>query len=223
VTINAPITIEELNTNLAEAMAIISLDEQRLAVAIYRLLALGQPVPINRAATKVALPVGEAERMVGSWPAVFFDEQHRIVGFWGLALQPMAHGLRVGGADLFTWCAWDPFFLARIIGDLDVSTDDPITGQAITYHLGSDGVVIDLSHHDSVLSFLRPDQPWDDNVMTTFCHFVNQFTGPEPAQQWVAGHPGTFIIGLDDAVELARHHVGRFFGSALQSGDTPAS
>jgi hypothetical protein len=223
VTINAPITIEELNANLAEAMGTLSLDEERLAVAIYRLLALGQPVPINRAASKLGLPVGEAERTVGSWPAVFFDEQHRIVGFWGLALQPMAHGLRVGGADLFAWCAWDPFFLARIIGDLDVSTDDPMTGQTITYHLGSDGVVTHSSHPDSVLSFLRPDQPWDDNVMTTFCHFVNQFTGPEPAQRWVAGHPGTFIIGLDDAVELAGRHVGRFFGSALRSGDTSTS
>jgi len=34
-----------------------------------------------------------------------------------------------------------------------------------------------------VLSFLRPDKPWGDDVQTTFCHYVHHFTSPSTAQQ----------------------------------------
>ena len=65
-----------------------------------------------------------------------------------------------------------------------------------------------------MLSFLRPDQPWDNNVMTSFCHHVRHFTSPATGQRWTAGHPGTFVLSLDDAAELARRHTARFFGTA---------
>jgi hypothetical protein len=66
-----------------------------------------------------------------------------------------------------------------------------------------------------VLSFLRPDQPWDNDVMTTFCHYVLHFTSPATAAQWTAARPGTFVISLAEAAELARRHVARFFAAAL--------
>jgi hypothetical protein len=65
-----------------------------------------------------------------------------------------------------------------------------------------------------VLSFRRPDQPWDDDVMTTFCHYVLHFTGRANVRQWTAGHPGKFMISLADAAGLARRHAARFFGIA---------
>jgi hypothetical protein len=114
--------------------------------------------------------------MLRSWPAVFRDDHGRVLGFWGLALQPMPHRLRIGDRDMFAWCAWDPLFLALIVGDMQVATDDPVTRETITYGIDADGTITGLSHPASVLSFLRPDQPWDDNVMTTFCHYVLQFT-----------------------------------------------
>ena len=54
-----------------------------------------------------------------------------------------------------------------------------------------------------MLSFLRPGQPWDDDVMSTFCQYVLHFTSPATAARWTAGNPGTFVIRLDTAVELA--------------------
>jgi Alkylmercury lyase len=66
-----------------------------------------------------------------------------------------------------------------------------------------------------VLSFLRPDKPWDDDVITTFCHYVLHFTGPATAHRWTAAHLGTFVISLADAAELARRHTARLFGIAL--------
>lgn len=50
--------------------------------------------------------------------------------------------------------------------------------------------------------------------MTTFCHHVWHFTGPATAERWTAAHPGTFVIGLGDAAELARRHAARAFGAA---------
>jgi hypothetical protein len=65
-----------------------------------------------------------------------------------------------------------------------------------------------------VLSFLRPGQPWDDDVITSFCHYVQHFTSPATAQQWTTTHPGTFVISLNDAAaELARRHAARAFGA----------
>jgi hypothetical protein len=82
-----------------------------------------------------------------------------------------------------------------------------------TYRIGGDGAITGASHPDSVLSFLRPGQPWGDDVMTTFCHYVLQFTGPATAQRWTAAHPGTFVMSLGDAAELARRHAARAFGA----------
>jgi alkylmercury lyase len=188
-------------------------DEQRLAAAVLRLLAAGQPASIQAAAAAAGMPASQAEAALRSWPAVFWDDHDQVTGFWGLALAQMPHRIRHAGTGLGAWCAWDPLFLARVIGDLDVATADPVTGQAITYHVGGDGTITAASHPNAVLSFLRPGQPWDDDVITTFCHYVLHFTGPATARQWTAAHPGTFVISLDDAAELARRHAARAFGA----------
>jgi hypothetical protein len=124
----------------------------------------------------------------------------------------MPHRIRHAGTGLYAWCAWDPLFLARVIGDLDVTTADPVTGQAITYRIRGGGTITGASHPGSVLSFLRPDQPWDGDVITAFCHYVRHFTSPATAEQWTAARPGTFVLSLDEAAELARRHAARTFG-----------
>ncbi len=127
----------------------------------------------------------------------------------------MPHRIRRAGTGLYAWCGWDPLFLARVIGDLEVATADPVTGEAITYRISGDGTITGASHPAAVLSFLRPGQPWDDDVMTTFCHYVLHFTSPATAACWTAAHPGTFVISLDQAAELARRHAARIFAAAL--------
>jgi Alkylmercury lyase/Helix-turn-helix domain of alkylmercury lyase len=207
------VSLGALDAALAAAAGRRGADEQRLAAAVLRLLASGEPVGIGAAAAAAGMPESQAEPVLRSWPAVFWDDQGQITGFWGLALAGMPpHRIRHAGTDLSAWCAFDPLFLARVIGDLDVATADPVTGEAITYCISGDGAITGASHPGAVLSFLRPDQPWDDDVMTTFCHYVLHFTGPATAQRWTASHPGTFVISLADAAELARHHTARSFG-----------
>jgi len=145
---------------------------------------------------------------------VFWNDHDQVTGFWGLALVGMPpHRVERAGVELSAWCAFDPLCLARVIGDLQVTTADPVTGETIAYHIGGDGTISGASHPDAVLSFLRPSQPWDDDVMTTFCHYVWHFTSPATARRWTAAHPGTFVLSLDDAAELARRHAARAFGT----------
>ena len=144
---------------------------------------------------------------------MFWNDHDQVTGLWGLALAGMPpHRVERAGVELSAWCAFDPLCLAQVIGDLQVTTADPVTGQAITYRIGRDGAITGASHPGSVLSFLRPDKPWGDDVQATFCHYVHHFTGPATAQQWTAGHPGTFVTGLSDAAELARCHTARTAG-----------
>jgi alkylmercury lyase len=212
----SPVSADALDAAIAAATGQLSEAEQHLAVAVYRLLAGGAPVSIPAAAAAAGLTESAAAQVLWSWPAVFWDDQDRVTGFWGLALAGMPpHRIRHAGTDLSAWCAWDPLFLALVIGGLQVTTNDPVTGDAITYRIGEDGTVTGASHPDAPpLSFLRPDQPWDDDVMSTFCHYVLHFTGAATAEAWTSGHPGTFVISLADAVALARRHAARFFGMA---------
>jgi len=212
------VSVDALDTAIAGATGQLGEDEQRLAVAVFRLLAAGRPVSIPAAAEAAALPVSRVRSVLRSWPAVFRDDHGQVVGFWGLALAGMpSHRVQHADTELSAWCAFDPLFLARIIGDLDVATADPVTGEAITYHIGRDGTISAASHPHGVLSFLRLDQPWGDDVIATFCHYVLHFASPATGQRWTAGHPGTFVISLDDATELARRHTARFFGTAMSA------
>lgn len=211
-------TVELSSVDDALAVAGPRLDPtgQRVALATYRTLARGVPAPAAAIAERAGVDEETVSRLLDAWGGVFRDDAGDVVGFWGLAVAEMPHRLTVDGQELFAWCAWDPMFLARIIGPLGVATDDPVTGETITYRLDGDGQIHDLSHPDSVVSFLRPDQEWDDQVMETFCHYVLHFTGPAGAGQWTDRHAGTFVLGLDEAVELARRHTDRCFGEALR-------
>jgi len=207
-----PFSLDAIDAALAAAGPSQGLDGQRLATAVLRLLAAGEPVSIPAAAAAAGIPGPRAQAALRSWPAVFWDDQDRVTGFWGLALAEMPHRIRHTGTSLYAWCAWDPLFLARVIGDLDIATADPVTGQAITYRIRDGGTITDASHPGSALSFLRPDQPWDGDVITAFCHYVWHFTSPATAEQWTAARPGTFVLSLDEAVELGRRHAARTFG-----------
>ncbi len=37
-----------------------------------------------------------------------------------------------------------------------------------------------------------------------FCHYVHFFSSAEAGGKWTAEHPGTFIMSIDDAYNLAR-------------------
>ncbi len=80
---------------------------------------------------------------------------------------------------------------------------------------------------DAVVSFIRADSTqFDgsaDNVMGSFCHFVFFFESRESGERWAANHEGTFLLGLDEAAELARRLNARTWGDALTRTDGRAA
>jgi alkylmercury lyase len=194
-----------------------ALDEQqqRIAIALYRLLAEGQPVAAEQLAGRAGVSVGEVDRLFDEEPGIYRDEQARVLGFWGLALGGMAHRMTVNGRELRTWCAWDTLFLPELLGETaTVVSTCPTTGEPVKLVVAPAGIR-EVSPTDAVLSFLRREQPFDADSIKTFCHYVHFFVSPEAASRWTAQHPGAFVLSIDEGADIARRVNDASFGAVL--------
>jgi hypothetical protein len=52
-------------------------------------------------------------------------------------------------------------------------------------------------------------------VVQSFCHFVHFFATRQAGDQWVAEHPGTFLLTLGEAADLAARVNQRMFPDVL--------
>ena len=208
-------TVDDLVAAVAAACPALDETEQRVAVTLYRTLAEGRPVTARSLADRSGLPEARVAGMLAAWPGVFLDEAERIIGFWGLALPEMPHRYRVGEQQLYTWCAWDTLFITPILNQVaEVQSRCPISGRDVSLTVTPQGVRR-LEPTRAVVSFLSPQRPWADDAITTFCHFVLFFSSPEAGRQWTHGHPGTFLLKVEDAFEVGQRANKVRFGSAL--------
>jgi alkylmercury lyase len=204
-----------LAVELIEAIPPLDAAEQRVALAVYRLLALGELVPPSRIAERVDLPGERVEVLLDSWPGVYRDSEGRVIGFWGLALSEMPHRVQVDGRTLYGWCAWDTLFIPLILGkEARVESPCESTGEPISLTVGPDGVR-DVAPEGAVLSFLRPEGKFDHDVILSFCHYVLFFRSETAGRQWTAAHPNTFLLSPAEGFELGRLTWGRKFAAAL--------
>ncbi len=207
----------ELADALTGAAPDLDPDGQRLFLATYRLLAAGHPVTAAELAAATGLPEPAAADALSRWPGVFTDRHGRVTGFWGLAIGELspAHRFETGGRVLYAWCAWDTLFLpARLGKEARVTSACPATGELIELTAGPDGITA-TSHPGAVVSFLLPDEPFDSGVVQSFCHFVRFFASRQAGDQWVARHPGTFLLTLGEAADLAARVNQRMFPDVL--------
>jgi alkylmercury lyase len=202
---------------LAHALAAgpkLNVGEQHLAVALYRVLAERRPVSVATLAERSGLEESAVGERLAAWAAVFRDEHGDVIAFWGLALPEMSHRYVTGGRKLHTWCAWDTLFITPILGRVaEVASSCPVTGRPVVLTVGPESVRR-ADPAEAVVSFLSPQQPWGDDVLT-FCHYVLMFASGEAGARWVDDHPGTFLVSLDDAFELGRRVNALRFGPAL--------
>jgi alkylmercury lyase len=98
-----------------------------------------------------------------------------------------------------------------------VTSPCPVTGEPIELTVAPDGVT-ETSHPEAAVSFLMPDGPFDSGVIESFCHFVHFFASTQAGEQWVARHPGTFLLTLGEAADLAARANRRMFPDALAAG-----
>jgi alkylmercury lyase len=209
------IDTQDLARDVAVAIGTLDAEQQRVAVSLYRLLAEGGPVAAERLADRAALPLETVEKLLDDWPAVYRDEHGSVVGFWGLAIREMPHRLEIGGRTVYAWCAWDTLFLPEIVGGrAAVSSTCPTTGETVSLEVDESGARR-VTPDTAVLSFLRPDGPFDGDVIRSFCHFVHFFADEDAAARWIERHPNTFAMSIDEGVDLARRRNREMLGSAL--------
>ena len=203
--------LEELAGKIVDAKPKLGQEEQRVAVALYRLLAQGEPVSPTRLAGAVGLSETYIRDILARWPGVYHDDSGSVIGFWGLALREMPHRFTVERRTLYTWCAWDSLFIPGIIGKTaHVESADPLTKELVTLSVGPD-VIHTASPAGIVVSFLSPERPFDADVITSFCHFVHFFDSAESGARWTATHEGTFLLSLEEAFTLGQMTNARNF------------
>lgn len=199
-------------------------DDQRLARAIYRLLATGRPAEIGAIAADTGRSEVEIERRLATWPATFRNDDGGIVAFWGMTCDELSpHRMEVEGfGTAWAWCAIDPLFLAPVIGaPADITSRCPTTGETVRLTVNPDGGMTRLDPPTAVMSMRAIDMAFDDQVIATLCDYVHLFASPEAAEAWTAEHPGTFWLPMADAVEIARAVTCVVFGTVVSGVGTP--
>ncbi len=206
----------EIAQKVADAFPNLSTTEQRIALGLYRLLAEGEPVSVDRVAQHLELSTNLVREAFDSWPAVYFDGEKNVVGFWGLGLQEMPHRFKVNGRQLYTWCAWDSLFIPELLGKTaDVESTCPISGEIISLNI-SPKRVENFLPDSAVVSFLSPTTSFDMNVIASFCHYVLFLNSEKSGNEWIAKHKDTFLLTLDEAHEVGRVANKNTFGAALK-------
>ncbi len=205
----------------------LSRDEQQVSLAIYRLLATGEPVPPEAIAAAAGVTVKRVGELLDRWMGVYRDAEGRVVGYWGLALSEMNHRLEVAGRTLYAWCAWDTLFIPALLGQTaEVTSKSPVTGQTIHLTVSPESVS-SADGTEVYVSFLEPDEEkLAEDVIGAFCHYVFFFASLEEGQQWTTAHPGTYLLTRDQGFELGRRKNVRRYPDALAEageGVTPRS
>jgi len=199
-------SIEALSEAIAAAT--VGLDDQgrRIVVALFDLLAHGDPITPAEVAARAREPEAVVLRMLKDWPGVFWDDQGRVVGFWGLAIPEMDHRFHAeGGKPMYAWCALDPFLIVPVIRrPARVESKDPVTGQRITMTVTPQGLE-DVSPASAVVSFIAPVKPFDFDVIESFCHYVLNFASRETAERWASERKGIVLLPAAEAFEVGLH------------------
>jgi hypothetical protein len=61
-----------------------------------------------------------------------------------------------------------------------------------------------------------------DDVIESFCHYVLLFASRDAADVWIAEHPGTFVLDLEEAFDLGQMTLGRLHGRKASPARTRA-
>lgn len=198
--------LEQWARAVAAAAPDLDAEGRRIAVQTYRLLALGKPVSVSDIAGGAGVTADGVEESLRSWPLVFWDDQDRVIGFWGLSIDPLepTHVIEVEDQTLYGWCAWDTLFITEILGtETRVSSTDPNDGTTVEIVV-SPGGVISTNPAGAAVSLLLPDGEFGSDTIQRFCHRIHFFSSSESAREWIGDRPDMFSISVDEAFELGR-------------------
>lgn len=216
-----PPAIAQLVDALNVAGGQLDADQRRAALTTYRLLTARRPVTNGAIAQATGLSEETIASYLAEWEGVFRDGDDAVVGFWGLALEPLDPRYELvdhdtGDAVGYAWCAWDTLFLPAVLGrTLDITSTDGHTGQEITLTVGPDGAHT-VNPEQTLVSFLSPNAPWEADILATFCHKVLFFAADDSATAWMGAHADElFTLSVADAFEVGRLWTAQRYGNAL--------
>jgi len=209
-------SLKELADSFCAAFPKLDDAQRRLALATYRRLArgtAGSPVEI---AEDAGIETEKAQRILADWIGVHKDEAKRVIGFWGLTIRNTNHSFEVDSAQLYTWCAWDSLFLPELLGkSARVESICEASGKPVRLSV-SPNRVESVDPGSVCISFLTPDSSrFQQDIVQNFCHCIHFFRSRKDGDGWIAKRPGTFILSLDEASELARRKNQLQFGPLL--------
>lgn len=194
--------------------------QQRLELAMFRLLGQGQPVPPERLAEHVGLTVEEVTTLFDELPEfhrdqIHRDQQGRVIANAGLTLEPTSHVLEVDGQTLYAWCALDTLFIPELLArPARIHSTCPETGATISLRVDASGAH-DITPNDAVMSLHSLDRVDSRDVIGTFCCFVHFFASEQAAQQWTTRTEGSYVVSIAEGFEYGRLGTRAQYGTAL--------
>jgi alkylmercury lyase len=210
---------------LAGATPTLDPEQQRIAQHIYHLIAAtAQPVTVAQIAESAGVVERRVEESLRSWPLVLWDDQDRVVGFWGIHAEQITptHAIDLDGTRVYAWCAWDTLFITEILArQTQVASTDPENGMPVTLTVTPGGVTR-VEPATTVVSLVLPEDGLTGDAIQRFCHKVHFFTSPESSEAWIGGRPGLFTVTVDEAFELGRVTNGLRMGAVIDQGDEAA-
>jgi alkylmercury lyase len=117
---------------------------------------------------------------------------------------PTSHRFQIGGKLLYTWCAFDTVLLPPFLRvDTQVQSTCPVTNQTITFIATYEGSVLDLFPAGSVMSLIVPANR-GDCMRASFCQQSLLFLSEQAAATFLADHPETLILSVEEAASVGR-------------------
>lgn len=204
---NTGIDLEDLARRCDAAFPPLDHAERRIALATYRLLAAAGPADPAAIAAAAGAEPRAVESAIERWPGVYLDEAGRVVGFWGLSLEPMDHEIQIGDRTVYGWCAWDTLFLPEILAaSVRVRSTCPATGREVSLRVGPAGIG-ELDPTEAVGSMVDPGcaDVAGDRVLSSFCHHIRFLASADDGERWARDRDhDLFLLTVRDAWELGK-------------------
>lgn len=223
--LSAMIENEDIAPSLPKLMAklfisqypVLSEQEQDISLKLFHILSEGNPVDTKDLAESVGLSHLTVSEIIKKWPDVYYDDEQRIVGYGGLTFKPTRHKIMFDNRTLYTWCAWDTLFLPAILGSiLDIESLCPADDSIVRIHATQEGVKT-IDPENAVISFMLPSKECiQKDIQINFCHYVNFFPSTEIGEEWIRGHPKTYLLSIEEAFKIGQMKNQAQFGEKLE-------
>lgn len=159
---------------------------------LLRLVASGEPVPVETLAAATRAATGEVESWLRSQPGTDWDEHGRLVGF-GLTQLPTPHRFVVDRRTLYTFCAADTLMFPPILGRAaHVESTCPATGRTVRVDV-TPGAVTAVDPATAVVTQVGVCAGVAD-IRREICDHGHFYASADAAASWRNDHPGGDVI-----------------------------